>query len=212
MKARKSILSIAIVLLTVCGYALADSGTKMYRWVDKDGVVHYGSVIPPEYAQQQSQTLNAHGQVVQTQQAEKTPAQLAAEAKAKQDAEQKAQADAAAKARDKVLLDTYSSTADITRDRDSKLAAIDTQINVLSGSIASLQTTLAEYQSRASELTEKNKPVPANLQKQIDTTRQQLVANQQNLLAQQQHKKQVSNQFAADIARYQQLTAQQSGG
>jgi chromosome segregation ATPase len=207
MKAKNSILPIAIVLLTMCGYALADSGTKMYRWVDKDGVVHYGSVIPPEYAQQQSQTLNAQGQVVQTQQAEKTPAQLAAEAKAKQDAELKAQADTAAKARDKVLLDTYSSTADITRDRDSKLAAIDTQINVLSGSIANLQTTLAEYQSRASELTGSNKPVPANLQKQIDTTRQQLVANQQNLLAQQQHKKQVSDQFAADMARYQQLTA-----
>ena len=207
MKARNSILSIAVVLLMVCGYALADSGTKMYRWVDKDGVVHYGSVIPPEYAQQQSQTLNAQGQVVQTQQAEKTPAQLAAEAKAKQDADQRAQAAAAAKARDRVLLDTYSSTADITRDRDSKLAAIDTQINVLSGSIASLQTTLAEYQSRASELSGSNKPVPANLQKQIDTTRQQLVANQQNLLAQQQRKKQVSDQFAADMTRYQELTA-----
>ena len=207
MKARNSILSITAVLLMVCGYALADnSSTKMYRWVDKDGVVHYGSVIPPEYAQQQSQTLNAQGQVVQTQQAEKTPAQLAAEAKARRDAELKAQADAAAKARDRVLLDTYSSTADITRDRDSKLAAIDTQINVLSGSIASLQTTLAEYQSRASELSGSNKPVPANLQKQIDTTRQQLVANQQNLLAQQQRKKQVSDQFAADMARYQQLT------
>ena len=212
MKARKPILSIAIVLLTVCGYALADSGTKMYRWVDKDGVVHYGSVIPPEYAQQQSQTLNAQGQVVQTQQAEKTPAQLAAEAKAKQEADQKAAAEAAQKARDKVLLDTYASPTDITRDRDSKLAAIDTQINVLSGTINSLQATLAEYQGRAADLTKSNKPVSANLQKQIDTTREQLVQNQQSLLQQQQHKKQVSDQFAADIARYQQLTAPQPGG
>ncbi len=207
MKTKLLLLS---ALLLVTGTALAGgpaAKTKLFKWVDKDGVTHYGSSIPPEYASQASEQLNAQGAVVKTTEAQKTPEQLAAEAKAKQQEEQQAQAVAAQKARDKVLLDTYTSVADIERDRDSKLSAIDAQINVLNGSISNVQNNLAEYQSRAQELADKNKPVPADLQKNIDNSRQQLLLNQQQLLQQQQYKQQMAEQFKADIARYQELTA-----
>lgn len=207
MNAKKSISLLLLLSLLVAGASLADSNKKIYRWVDKDGVVHFGTSIPPEYAQQSSQQLNEQGQVVGAQAAAKTPEQLAAEAKAKQLADQQAKAAADQKAHDKMLLDTYASTADITRTRDSEISAIDTQINVLSGTINSLQANLAEYQGRAADLSKQNKPVSPNLQKQIDTTREQLVQNQQGLLQQQKHKKEVFDKFAADMARYQQLTA-----
>src|SRR6185312_1985882 len=124
----------------------AAAPTKMYKWVDKNGVTQYGSSIPPEYASQSSEQLNSQGQVISTQSAQKTPAQLAAEAAAQQQAQQQAQAQAAQAASDKVLTDTYTSVADIDRDRDSKLQAMDAQINVLNGSITSAQSTLAEFQ------------------------------------------------------------------
>jgi hypothetical protein len=182
------------------------SKTKMFKWVDKNGVTQYGSSIPPEYANQASEQLNSQGAVVKTQEAQKTPEQMATAAQAKQQADAQAQAQVAAKAHDKVLLDTYTSTADMERDRDSKLSAIDAQVNVLSGSVAGLENSLAEYQSRAMELTAKGKPVPADLQKNIDNSQKQLVGNQQLLLAQQQRKQQVADQFKADIERYKQLT------
>ena len=206
MKARNSTLLLALALLAVSGFAHAGA-TKLYKWVDKDGITHYGSSIPPEYAAQQSQQIDSQGNVISTTAAQKTPEQLAAEAKAQQTAASQAQADAAQKAHDQVLLDTYTSTADMGRDRDSKLAAIDAQVNVYSGTITGLQNTLADLQGRATELTSKNKPVTPQLQKQLDDTQAQLVANQQQLLQEQQHKQQVAAQFAADIARYQKLTA-----
>jgi chromosome segregation ATPase len=202
---RTKIVLFAALMLIAAGTLAAT--TKVYKWVDKDGVVHFGSSIPPEYASQQTEQLNAQGQVIKTQAAQKTPEQLAAEAQAKQQAQQQAQAKADAAKRDKVLLDTYTSIADIERDRDSKLSAIDAQINVLNGSITSAQNTLAEFQGRAAELTEKNKPVPPDLQKHIDASKQQLILNQQQLLTQQQYRQQMSDQFAGDISRYKELTA-----
>jgi hypothetical protein len=207
MRARKYVLLFAALLLAVAGLAHADSSkVKVYKWVDKDGVTHFGSSIPPEYASQQSEQLNAQGQVVSTQSAQKTPAQLAAEAQAQQQAQQQAAAQAVVQAHDKVLLDTYTSVADIERDRDSKLSAIDAQITVLNGSIGAAQNTLADFQGRASELTQKNKPVSPDLQKHIDAAKQQLILNQQQLLTQQQYKQQMTDQFVSDIARYKQLT------
>ena len=212
MNKRKLALIVAVLSLMVIGIAHADSKVKMYKWVDKDGVTHYGSSIPPEYASQQSEQLNAQGQVVKVQEAQKTPAQLAAEAQAQQQTQQQAQAVVAAQAHDKVLLDTYTSVADMERDRDSKLSAIDAQINVLNGSISSVENTLADYQGRAGELTQKNKPIPANMQKLIDSSKQQLILNQQELLQQEQHKQQMQDQFAKDIARYKELTAPPATG
>ena len=205
MKSRKLTLLTAVALLAVS--ALAFAGPKLYKWVDKDGITHYGSSIPPEYASQQTEQIDAHGNVVKTTAAQKTPEQLAAEQKAQQQAAQQAQVDAAQQAHDKVLLDTYTSTNDMDRDRDSKLASIDAQINVFNGTISGLQTTLADLQDRSSELVSKNQPVTPKLQKQIDDTKTQLITNQQQLLKEQQHKQEVSTQFANDIARFKQLTA-----
>ena len=207
MKSLKPVLSTAIAFLAMSAIAFAGTAPKLYKWVDKQGVTHYGSTIPPEYAAQQTEQIDAHGNVVKTTAAQKTPEQIAAEQKAQQQMAQQAQADAARQAHDKVLLDTYTSTADMDRDRDSKLASIDAQINVFNGTISGLQTTLADLQDRSNELASKNQPVTPKLQKQIDDTKAQLITNQQQLLKEQQHKQEVSTQFANDIERFKQLTA-----
>jgi chromosome segregation ATPase len=215
MNTRKFALFAAAFALVFAAAAIADTAkTKLYKWVDKNGVTQYGSSIPPEYASQGSQQLNAQGQVISTQSAQKTPEQLAAEAAAQKQADQQAQIAADTKKRDQVLLDTYTSVADIERDRDSKLSAIDAQINVLNGSIGASQNTLADFQGRAAELANKSKPVPPDLQKHIDGSRQQLIASQQQLLQQQQYRQQMQDQFVKDIARFKELTAQgtSSGG
>ena len=205
MKASK-LLFLAATLSLASSALLAGNPTKLYKWVDKDGVTHYGSVIPPEYAKQQSEQLNTEGLVVKTTEAQKTPEQLAAEAQAQQQAQQQAKLQADKQAHDKVLLDTYTSVQDIGCDRDSKLLSVDAQINVLNGSITGLETTLADYQDRAKEFTDKGKPVPPDVQKQLDTSQQQLVTDNQQLQSQKDARQRMAGQFSADIARYRELT------
>ena len=54
----------ALLVALCAGLAHAQSGkdkTKLYRWVDKDGQVHYGDSVPPEYAEQDRDILNRQG-------------------------------------------------------------------------------------------------------------------------------------------------------
>lgn len=213
MRNRIIVLALTMVLAGISTTAFA-GGPKLYKWTDEHGVVHYGSSIPPQYAKQQSEQLNAQGMVVKTIQAQKTPEQLAKEkqeqeaaaAKARQEAEQAA----AQRAHDQMLLDTYVSVSDMDRDRDSRISAIDSQINVTNASISGLQSSLADYQSQADGYTKRGKPVPDALQQKLDDTQEQLAVNQKLLLQQQQKKQAVRAEFKADEARFRQLKAEEA--
>lgn len=185
---------------------------KLYKWVDKNGVTHYGSSIPPEYAGQQKEVLNAEGVVVQTLPGQKTPEELAREQREKAAAEQRARQEQQQRLSDRMLLDTYASVGEIERDRDSRLASLDAQINVTSSAITALQQQLAQYQQQAAQFKNGGRPLPPLLQKQLDDTSRQLLADQKLLLKQQQEKHDTRVRFASYIERYQQLTAAQNGG
>ena len=49
-----------------------------YKWVDEQGVTHYGDSVPAEYSQREKRVLKQHGVELQKQQAEMTPAESAA--------------------------------------------------------------------------------------------------------------------------------------
>jgi hypothetical protein len=54
----------ALLLTLAAGMADAQSQKgqkKVYRWVDKNGQVHYGDSVPAEYADQDRDVLNRQG-------------------------------------------------------------------------------------------------------------------------------------------------------
>ncbi|MGA9855739.1 MAG: DUF4124 domain-containing protein [Gammaproteobacteria bacterium] len=210
MKLRTFSLTLAAILATtLMAGALAQGNTqKLYKWVDKNGIVHYGSSVPPEYASQQLQVLNSEGVTVQTVAAPKTPEEIAKDKQAKAEAAAKAKQAQQQQDNDQMLLDTYTSVADIERDRNSRLAAIDSQIKVINNSISSLQNALTSYQTQTDKLSHAHKPIPASLKKNLDETQAQLDTNQNLLLKQQQDKQEVQDKYTAYIKRYQQLTGQ----
>jgi len=212
MKLRTFSLVLAAILaaMLMAGALAQDKSQKLYKWVDKNGVVHYGSTVPPEYANQQMQLLNSEGVTVQTVAAPKTAEEIAKDKQAKAEAAAKAKQEQQQHDNDQMLLDTYTSVADIERDRNSRLAAIDSQIKVINNSISGLQSTLASYQQQAAKLTKTHKPIPAFLQKNLNDTQAQLDTNQKLLLKQQQDKQEMQDRYSAYIKRYQQLTGQSS--
>ena len=176
------------------------TGHKMYKWTDKQGVVHYGSDIPPEYADQQKEQINAQGQTIKTIDGAMTPEQRAARDKAKlEDAAKKEQQE-----HDKVLLSTYGSVTDIERARDSRLAAIQGQINLASSAVATLEKegVQLEKQRSVAKDPERLAKVDAAIAKQ----RHEMNANQRSVMTKQDEKLSVEKQYDADIARYRELT------
>src|SRR5688572_21877967 len=49
-----------------------------YKWVDENGVTHYGDSVPAQYSQREQQVLNSEGVVVAKRVAEMSPKEAAA--------------------------------------------------------------------------------------------------------------------------------------
>src|ERR1700760_2333351 len=108
--------------LLLTSVAVADKRT-LYKWVDSDGVTHYGDRIPPEYSSQEQHIINSQGVEINRLDAQKSADQMAQE-------DQKRQAAAERESRDRNLLNTYVSVQEIERLRDQRLNLLTDQIKV----------------------------------------------------------------------------------
>ena len=117
-------------------------------WTNKDGVRECGNVVPPEYSQQETRTLNDRGITVDVKARAKTPEEIAAEkekqaAEAARAAEEKRKNEEQA-AYDQMLLATFTTEQDLIASRDRKLSAIDATIEITHPSIENLHRKLED--------------------------------------------------------------------
>lgn len=182
-----------------------DKGGVVYRWVDEHGVVHYGDSVPPKYARDQRELLNSQGVVVGQVDAEKTPAQLAAQARLR--AKRLAQ-----KQRDYFLLSTYASVKDIESLRDERLSQLQAQQTAAQEYVQSLQSRLDSLESRAQQF-EPYSPrpdaprMPDDLAQDLVQTATEVRLQSQAIQQRTQQESQVRAQFQSDIERFEQLRA-----
>jgi hypothetical protein len=202
-------LSLLLALACACAAgsaaAQSDKGGVAYRWVDEHGVVHYGDSIPPKYARNSRQILNSEGVEIGHVDAEKTPAQLAAEARARKKL-------VAQKQHDYFLLSTYTSVKDIESLRDERLSQIEAQQTAAQQYVQSLQSRLASLQSRAQQFKPySSRPgaarMPDDLAQELVQTVNEVRVQDQAIEARSQQEAQVRAQFQSDIERFEQLKA-----
>ena len=68
-------IAFALLLTGAAVLALADTskgGSVSYRWVDENGVVHYGDRVPPQYSQKETSVINSQGVEVERREALKS--------------------------------------------------------------------------------------------------------------------------------------------
>ena len=208
MRISRQALPLILVLACMTGSALAQNsnqGPVTYRWVDEHGVVHYGDTIPPKYARNSRQILNSQGVEIGHIDAEKSPAQLAAEAHAQ--ARRVAQ-----EQHDYFLLSTYTSVKDIESLRDERLAQLETQQTSAQQYVQSLQSRLTSLQSRAQQFAPySSRPnaqrMPDDLAQELVQTLGEVRVQDQAIQARDQQEAQVRSQFQSDIERFEQLKA-----
>ncbi len=203
-------LSFAIACLCTAGVlqgAWADSPTT-YKWVDDQGVVHYGDSIPPQYAQKESSVLNKQGVQIGHKDALKSPAQLAAESAAADQA-------ARLKQHDSFLLATYTSVKDIEQLRDERLLQIKGQRVAAEQYVASLSARLSALQTRAQNFKPYStradaRRMPDDLAEQMVHTLNDIRSQKAALTTSQEEEAKTQSQFQADIDRYKELRAAQA--
>ncbi|MCC7490030.1 MAG: DUF4124 domain-containing protein [Gammaproteobacteria bacterium] len=188
------------------------SEAKTYRWVDKDGVVHFGDSVPPEYASSQKQVLNDYGVPVATESGLKTAEQVAAEKAAAKKAAEERQKAILASRRDQVLLDTYLSVDEIEALRDRRIELIDTQIKVTENYLQGLRDILQKLQAEAAGFKPYSPdpqapPIDQRLAKELSNTMDSIMLYEKNLADTRNRKADVLGQFTADITRFKELKA-----
>jgi hypothetical protein len=198
----------ALVLFAVPAAAIL--AQPLYRWVDDDGVVHFGDRVPPEYADRSRHRLNTQGVAVGYEEGVLSDEERAAQAEAAALAEEEARQRAEVARRDRMLLDTYLSVADIERLRDQRLELLESQIQVTQLYVNNLRERLQRLHTEASRYSPYNEsenapPVPANLAREISETLGSINVYEDSLTRTRAEQEQMRENFARDIARFREL-------
>jgi hypothetical protein len=182
----------------------------VYRWVDNDGVVHYGDAVPPQFAEHDRDILNEQGVSVGFEEGRVTEAEQAEKARiaAIEDAERQARMDAAQ--RDRVLLQTYLSVNEIEALRDRRLELLESQIKVTELYLNNLRKRLVGLQAEASSFkpytTKENAPqIPENLALDLSRTTSMISLYEQTLSRTRSDQVELRKSFDSDIARFREL-------
>jgi hypothetical protein len=216
---RKGSLILATMLATVLLAPVADAQQKpsrskpastsskaaAYKWVDENGVTHYGDTVPAEYSQREQTVLNAQGVVTGKRLAEMTPAEAAAHS-AKQKEESRR------KQHDVFLVSTYPSVKEIENVRDARLDQINGQILAAEAYISSLTTRVDGLKQRSLNFAPYNtkagaRRMPDDLAEEMVRAMSELRTQNSALAVKRAELKGVQDSFDADITRFKELRA-----
>ena len=205
-----ALLAIAILGALVAGIADAasrntpkQSTEEMYRCKAVNGRTYVSQAIPAECMDIDVEVLDATGRVVRV-----IPGRQSLE----QIAQQKAAADAVAAAaqRDKTLLATYLSVADIERLRDQRIELLEQQNVVTRQYIQNLRAREARLMESVQRYrpysTKPNAPaLPEQIASEMVNTVKGLQVYEQELTKNTAERERLAREFGADIQRFREL-------
>lgn len=205
---KKLLVSVLLLALLAAAAGAQDKKKqpKLYRWVDKNGQVHYGDSIPAEYSEQDRDVLNKQGVKVGREEGIITPEEAAAKA-----AEDKAARDEQKrKLRDRVLLQTYQSVQELEVLRDNRLDLVDAQLTIQEQSLSNLRAQRMQIERIAARYAPANKdpsaePMPNEIARDLERSASDIETQQANLEKRRQERENIRQNFEADIKRYQEL-------
>src|ERR1700691_6022099 len=196
----------AVTLLASPGFAAgagASNGRTLYKWVDEQGVTHYGDHIPPEYAGQEQHVINSQGVEINRLEAQKTPEQMAVEEQKKLEADQ-------SQNRDRNLLNTYASVQEIERLRDQRVTLVSDQIKVTSQFLEVLNGKLKKLRAGSMHYKPYNSDpgaaaMPDQVAEDLVRVGNDIRTQEENLREKRSEEATMRKQFGSDVERFKEL-------
>jgi Domain of unknown function (DUF4124) len=200
------VLITSTILLLLSLNAGAAETQKLYRWVDSDGIVHYGDSIPPEYADIEREVVNEHGITVDVMHGKKTAEEIAEE-KRQEELQVKRELQRRA---DIALLATYLSIDEIIMHRDRRVELFQAQARVTELYLRNLQRRLTDLQDEASKYRpyseDEDAPmIDPGLVNEITSTKEAIARHEKNLQKFQEDEQSIVARFDGDIDRFKTL-------
>ncbi|MFK7888923.1 MAG: DUF4124 domain-containing protein [Gammaproteobacteria bacterium] len=214
MNLKTAVIGLALAVGT-CATAQAD---KLYKWVDDDGVVHYGDSVPATDARRERSVLNEQGVQVDVLPRQKTRAELAAEAEAERQVQAQVEREQRARERDRILLDTYLSVEEIADLRDRRILALEAQIGVtrhymnnLKGKWEELEAEARRYNFPYSD--DSDLPaLPDDIAQHLIHTERAMAEHVQTVRTLREEQGNIRDEFQRDMDRFKELKADRTAG
>ena len=177
-----------------------------FKWVDDEGVIHYGDHIPPEYADKPKQRLNDQGVAVEQLEGKKTEEQLAAEKRARElELQNQLQRRA-----DQALMNTYISVEEIVMHRDRRVELFRAQARVTELYLRNLARRLDQLKREAGRYKPYNSDpnaatIDPSLVAEIKETELAITRHEDNLKQFRNEESRIRERFEGDIERFRKI-------
>lgn len=181
-------------------------GSNIVCWKDKAGkTIGCGDKVPLEYQDNASRELNKRGMTVRQTEAALTPEQRqaqAAEAQRKRLLEQKMEDE---KRRDRALLDSFTTEKEIDLKRTRDIQQIEINIAAQQTNLKNISDRQTEVKTRIDNITRLQKPVPAQLQDDLERLAREKTKTQAQILEKRKEIVERNLEYEAMKTRFMQL-------
>lgn len=188
------------------------SHAAIKKWVDDEGVVHYGSSIPPQYVDREHSQLNKRGIEVNHVGRAKTPEELAREKELERMRRAQQQLVEEQRARDRLLLNMYRNEEDLVFERNGKLAQVDAFINSKQKQVEILKQRLANWQAMAADAERRGSELTPQQQASLESTEQQIEITYSGILDYRADRLRIEQHYTRDLNRLRQLRSLHARG
>lgn len=192
-------------LLSLGLLSASSHAAKFKKWVDENGVVQYGTSIPPRYINDGHSELNERGIEVDRSGRAKTAEERAREKELAALRAEQQRIKEKQKAKDRVLLNMFRTEDDLIMVRDGKSAQIDAQIKHRKKQIVRLKERLIKWQAVAAEAERSGKKLNENQQENLDSTAKQIESTYANILEKETEQQKIIEHYNRDLEHFRML-------
>ena len=199
---------VAILIAGIVSLSVTSLAADSYRWKDKDGKVHYGAVVPAEYADQPYDILNSQGMVIEHVEDTSVPLEVIAEKKIKKERGPLISEEQRRYQADRLLLIRYSSVEEIAQALEVEIAQLGYDKKVVNQSYKSTTSAIRDQISLAADRQRSGLPISPEQQKEIDQLYARQTRDSKKLSVMDNRVNRIQTRFEADIERYQLLNSE----
>ncbi len=194
------------LILWLVGTFCTTATAEYYRWVDKDGEIHYGDKVPVTDTKQGREKINDSGRVVETIERAKTAEEIKIAEEQQKIAELERRKSEEQAAYDRALLATFTSVEDMEHARDERVALIEQTIQLSRTRLHKQQKELARLDESRKRFLSQDLKIPPWLERNEKQVLDQIAGIVDYIRERELEKEELHSQFNQDIKRYSELT------
>ncbi len=188
-------LALLFSLLALLILPATAQSTRVYKWQDEHGNVHYSDRLPSERTAQNREVLNGDGIRINSLD---TPQLTPAAAAERQELLRSAQ-------RDTALSVSFENEDALRRVHEDRISVLRSGLAIARANTARIQETLARHEEHAESFASQGKNVPPVVRNNLDKARQMLAEQEAETAKLEQRYNETLLEHRAEIERYREL-------